>query len=135
MAIGNACNSLGRCDKLTAKEIKHINKEISRLKAKAIRLENEATNTAVKLSDMPGSDGSSDKIGNTVTQIADIQREIQNLEILRNSELNRLSRDIFEENCLFMRLSLHYSWAKIAIQVGGNNTADGIRKMCERYSW
>lgn len=135
MAIGNACNSLGRCDKLTAKEIKYINKEISRLKAKVIRLENETTNTSVKLSDMPGSDGSSDKIGNIVAQIADIQREIQRLEILRNSALNRLSRDIFEENCLFMRLSLRYSWAKIAVQVGGNNTADGIRMMCERHSW
>ena len=120
---------------MTAKEIKHINKEISRLKAKVIRLESEATNTAPKLSDVPCGGGASDKIGNAVTQITDIQREIQNLEILRNSALNRLSRDIFEENCLFMRLSLHYSWNKIAMQVGGNNTADGIRKICERYSW
>lgn len=120
---------------MTAKKIKLINKEISRLKAKVIRLENEATNTAPKLSDSPGGGSVSDKIGNAVTQITDIQREIQNLEILRNSALNRLSRDIFEENCLFMRLSLHYSWNKIALQVGGNNTADGIRKICERYSW
>lgn len=120
---------------MTAKRIKQINKEISRLKAKVVRLESEATNTAPKLSDSPGAGSVSDKIGNAVTQITDIQREIQNLEILRNSALNRLSRDIFEENCLFMRLSLHYSWNKIAMQVGGNNTADGIRKICERYSW
>ena len=120
---------------MTAKKIKYINKEISRLKAKVIRLESEAVNTTSRLSDTPGVCGASDKIGNAVTEITDIQREIQNLEILRNSALNRLSRDIFEENCLFMRLSLHYSWAKIAMQVGGNNTADGIRKICERYSW
>ncbi len=120
---------------MTAKKIKYINKEISRLKAKVIRLESEAVNTTPRLSDTPGVGGASDKIGNAVTEITDIQREIQNLEILRNSALNRLSRDIFEENCLFMRLSLHYSWAKIAMQVGGNNTADGIRKICERYSW
>lgn len=120
---------------MTAKEIKQINKEISRLKAKVIRLESEAVSTAPKLSGLPGGGGASDKIGNAVSQITDIQREIQNLEILRNSALNRLSRDIFEENCLFMRLSLHYSWTKIAVQVGGNNTPDGIRKICERYSW
>lgn len=120
---------------MTAKEIKQINKEISRLKAKVIRLESEAISTAPKLSGLPGGGGDSDKIGNAVSQITDIQREIQNLEILRNSALNRLSRDIFEENCLFMRLSLHYSWTKIAVQVGGNNTPDGIRKICERYSW
>lgn len=120
---------------MTAKEIKRINKEISRLRAKVVRLESEAVNTAPNLSDTPVAGGVTDKIGNAVVEIADIQREIQNLEILRNSALNRLSRDIFEENCLFMRLSLHYSWTKIAVQVGGNNTADGIRMMCERHSW
>ncbi len=120
---------------MTAREIKHINKEISRLRAKVIRLESEAVNTAPNMSDTPVAGCASDKIGNAVSEITDIQREIQNLEILRNSALNRLSRDVFEENCLFMRLSLHYSWTKIAVQVGGNNTADGIRMMCERYSW
>ena len=120
---------------MTAKEIKQINKDISRLRAKVIRLESEALKITPALSDAPGASGTSDKIGNAVSQITDIQREIQNLEILRNSALNRLSRDKFEENCLFMRLSLHYSWSKIAMQVGGNNTADGIRKLCERYSW
>ena len=121
--------------RLTIKKIKEINKEISRLKTKTIRLESEATKVTQTLSDMPSAGNVSDKVGNIVTQIADIQREIQNLEILRNSELNRLSKDIFEENCLFMRLSLHYSWTKIALQAGGNNTADSIRVMCDRYTW
>lgn len=120
---------------MNVKEIKLINKEIARLKAKVVRLENEATDTSVKMSDISFSGTTSDKVGNAVTQIADIQREIQNLEILRNSALNRLSRDVFEENCLFMRLSLHYSWTKIATQVGGNNTVDSIKKMCYRYHW
>lgn len=34
---------------------------------------------------------------------------------------DRLSKDIFEENCIYMRLRLHYSWTKIAMKVGGNN--------------
>ncbi len=120
---------------MTVKEFKYINKEISRLKAKVIRLEDEATNTAVKLSDTPGSGNSSDKIGNAVTQIADIKNEIQKLETLRNSALNRLSKDVFEENCLFMKLGLRYSWTKIAMKVGGNNKGDNIRKICGKYKW
>ena len=120
---------------MTAREIKHINKEISRLKAKVIRLESEATNTAPKLSDSPGGGSVSDKIGNAVKQITDIQREIQNLEILRNSALNRLSRDIFEENCLFMHFCLKYSWAKIAVITGGINSPDNIRIRCSNYKW
>ncbi len=99
---------------MTLREIKSINKEISRLRSKMLRLEGEAANTAPNLSGLPGADSISDKVGNAVTQIADIQNEIHRLEMLRNSALNRLSRDVFEENCIYMRLKLHYGWTKIA---------------------
>ena len=121
---------------MTAKEIKEINREISRLRAKIVRISAEADNTAVKLGERIVPSGqTSDKVGNAVVQIADIQREIQNLEIRRNAALNSLSRDDFVENCLFMHLSLRYSWAKIAVDTGGINTPDNIRKMCNRYHW
>ena len=121
---------------MTAREIKQINKEIVKLRSKITRLESEAFKITPTLSELPSNGNNvSDKVGNSVAEITDIKREIQNLEILRNSALNRLSREKFEENCLFMRLSLHYSWRKIAMQIGGNNTPDSIRKMCERYSW
>lgn len=120
---------------MTAKEIKDINREITRLKAKIARIAAEADNTSPKLSDLPSAGQISDKVGNAVVQIADIQREIQNLEIRRNAALNSLSRDDFVENCLFMHLSLRYSWAKILTKVGGNNTIDSIKKMCYRHHW
>ena len=121
---------------MTAKEIKEINREISRLRAKIVRISAEADNTAGTLGERIVPSGqTSDKVGNAVVQIADIQREIQNLEIRRNAALNSLSRDDFVENCLFMHLSLRYSWAKIAVDKGGINTPDNIRKMCNRYHW
>ena len=120
---------------MTAKDIKNINKEISKLRSKIARIEGESVNTSPNLSGMPIANIVSDKVGSSVAQIVDIQRKIQNLEILRNSALNRLSRDIFEENCIFMKFSLNYSWTKIAMECGGNNTADGVRKICERYKW
>lgn len=120
---------------MTAKEIKDINREITRLKAKIARIAAEADNTSPKLSDLPSAGQTSDKVGNAVVQIADIQREIQNLEICRNAAINSLSRDDFVENCLFMHLSLRYSWTKIANDTGGINTPDNIRKMCNRHHW
>lgn len=120
---------------MTIREIKGINRQISQLRSKVIRLEAEATKTTQTISDMPGTANVSDKVGMITSQIADIQREIQNLEIYRNSALNRLSRDVFEENCIFMKLSLRYSWVKIAMQIGGNNTADNIRMKCKDYEW
>nr|WP_302120104.1 hypothetical protein [uncultured Ruminococcus sp.] len=121
---------------MTAKEIKEINREISRLRAKMARIQAEADNTAVTLTERIVPSGqTSDRVGNAVVQIADIQRDIQNLEIRRNSALNSLSRDDFVENCLFMHLSLRYSWAKILTKVGGNSTIDSIKKMCYRHHW
>ena len=71
---------------MTAKEIKDINREITRLKAKITRIAAEADNTSPKLSDLPSAGQTSDKVGNAVAQIADIQREIQNLEIRRSAQ-------------------------------------------------
>lgn len=121
---------------MTAKEIKDINREISRLRAKMARIQADADNTAVTLGERIVPSGqTSDRVGNAVVQIADIQRDIQNLEIRRNSALNSLSRDDFVENCLFMHLGLKYSWAKIAVDTGGINTPDNIRIMCNRHHW
>lgn len=81
---------------MTAREIKDINREISRLRAKMARIRAEADNTAVTLGERIVPSGqTSDRVGNAVVQIADIQRDIQNLEIRRNSALNSLSRDDF----------------------------------------
>lgn len=120
---------------MTIKEIKRINKEIARLQSKIARLQGEAVKITPNLSDEPRAGSVSDKIGNAVTQIADAQQRIQELRAERNAAYERLSRDVFEENCIVMRLFLHYSWTKIALLIGGDNTADSIRKMCERYSW
>lgn len=49
---------------MTAKEIKDINREITRLKAKIARIAAEADNTSPKLSDLPSSGQTSDKVGN-----------------------------------------------------------------------
>ena len=94
---------------MTAREIRQINKEISRLKAKIIRIQAEADNISPKLSDLPSAS--------------------------QTSALNSLSRDDFVENCLFMHLSLHYSWAKILTKIGGSNTIDSLKKMCYRHHW
>lgn len=98
-----------------------------------MRLESEAYNVTPKLNDAPTGGGSGDKIGDTVTQIADIRLDIQVLELKRDIALNQLDRDKFEENCIYMRLKYNYSWAKIAGITG--STVGSIRMMCERYSW
>lgn len=121
--------------KLTAYELRKINNEIKHLKAKLIVLESKVTKTNAELSLAPASGDVSDKVGDLTTQIVHIKRQISELVILKETEIKRLNNDIFQENCLFMHFALGYSWTKIAMQIGGNNTANGIRMKCERYSW
>ena len=93
---------------ITINEIKYINKEIQRLNAKLVRLESEAFGTSPKLGGTPSGGGSSDKVGKVAAQITDIKIDIQALALKRDMALNMLSRDKFEENCIYMRLRLHY---------------------------
>ena len=121
---------------MTIGEIKYINKEIQRLNATLVRLESEAYNTTPSLSDSPPGGGASDKVGNLVSQITDIKIDIQALEVKRNMALNLLSREKFEENCIYMRLKMNYSWVKISqITTGRIDCWQSIRKKCFRYSW
>lgn len=82
---------------------------------------------------MPQGSGSGDTIGKVVSQITDIKIDIQSLELKRSMALNLLSRDKYEENCIYMRIALHYSWARVAAAAGSN--VDSVKKMCYRYSW
>ena len=83
--------------------------------------------------------GISDKIGNYAAQIADLKALLeQNLEKSLN-ELNRLDRYIqsVEEplvrQIMMYRFIRGYSWGKIALQIGGNNSIDGLKKRLYRY--
>lgn len=118
---------------ITINEIKFINKEIQRLNAKLVRLESEAYSTTPKLNDAPPGGGGTDKVGALVSQITDVKIDIQALVLKRDMALNLLSREKFEENCIYMRLKLHYSWARVAAAVG--SSVEGVKKMCYRYSW
>ncbi len=120
---------------MTIREIKDINRQISKLSLKLERLNSEMLDISPSLSDMPASGGVSDKIGKCVTEIADLEKNIADLKAKRDYELSRLSKDVDEENCIYLFLVRHYSWAKIAIQTGGINSPDNIRMKCTNYEW
>lgn len=120
---------------MTVKELRRIKKRINFLYSKAAALDGERFKITQTLSFTSGSGGESDKIGALTAEISALHHEAHELEDVYENALSRLSRDIFEENCLYMHYVLEYSWTKIALKVGGNNSADSIKKMCYRHSW
>lgn len=105
---------------MTIKELRQIQDEIKRLKSKQIVLENKATSKTQHIEYYPGTD---------------IEERIQELESVYKESINKLSTDDFIHNCIWLKYSLGWSWTRIAMKIGGNNTANGIRMMCERCIW
>lgn len=121
---------------MTIREVKGINRQISKLERKLERLKAEAVNSSPSLSGMPGSDDVSDRIGKCVAEIADVEKEISRLSAERNDALNRLSLDVDEENCIYLFLVENYTWQKIAqITNDRPDTADSIRMRCAKHHW
>ena len=68
------------------------------------------------------------------------QRDLIELKVRQSViEYNRLNRYIagIEDAQMRMILSLRYvnglSWQQVAVNIGGGNTADGVRMMVDRY--
>ena len=118
---------------MTYKDVKIIDKEIHRLQSRLGVVESRVCSTAQKFSDMPNGSGSGDKIGRAVAEIADLNTEIQALRFRRDSAINKLNLQKYEDNCLYMRLKRNMTWTQIAVKVG--STPDSIKMMCHRYIW
>lgn len=127
---------------MTKKELSQlywINREIEEQQHRLDELECLATSCTSHITGMPRSAGVTDKLSKYVAEIADLKGLID-LNIKKCFyELNRLNRYIesVEYSQMRMILSLRYinglNWAQIAMNIGGGNTADGIRKAHDRF--
>lgn len=91
------------------------------------------------LSGMPSAKGNGDKLADIIASYVDEQNKLQSLIAKRQrEELRAMSyiSDICDSQLrtiFLMRFLKGYSWVKIANEIGGGNTADGIRMQVTRY--
>ena len=127
---------------MTKKELSKLcwlNREIEEDKRKLAELEVAAVSTTAKITGLPHVTGAHDKIGNMTILIAE-QRDMIELKVKQSViEYNRLTRYIngIDDVQMRMILSLRYvnclNWQQVAYSVGGNNTADSVRKAHDRF--
>lgn len=127
---------------MTKKELSQLywlNREIEEEKRKLRELEAASTSSTAKITGLPHVSGAHDKIGDMAILIAE-QRDLIDLKVRQSViEYNRLNRYIagVEDAQMRMILSLRYvnglSWQQVAYSVGGNNTADSVRKAHDRF--
>ena len=127
---------------MTVKEMSqlyYLNREIEHLQRQLEELECLAEGTTQVITGMPHGSGTSDKVGRYAVRIADLRSMIDNRKARCWDELNRLNEyiDSVEDSLTRQILTLRYvnglSWQQVADSVGGGISADGVRKIQQRY--
>lgn len=91
------------------------------------------------LTGMPHAPGVKDKIGDLGIEIADLEREIEGIEIrVKKSEMFVTAYidkipDIQTRMVFRLRFCRGYQWKEVARMLGGGNTEDSVKKVCYRY--
>lgn len=126
---------------MTVKEMSqlyHLNREIEQLQQQLENIEAQAFKMTQTPSDSPRAPGASDKVGRYAVVIADLKDKIKNRKARCWDELNRLNEyidgvdDSLTRQILTLRFMNGLSWQQVANHVG-NNTADSVRMLCNRY--
>lgn len=127
---------------MTKKELSQLywlNREIEEDKRKLRELQVAADGGVARITGMPHVDGISRSVENYSILIAE-QSDLIRLKVQQTIiEYNRLNRYISEIDDSLVRqiLSLRYvngfKWNQVALHIGGDNTADGVRKAHDRF--
>lgn len=127
---------------MTERELKnlyYINREIAYQQQRLEELESAAQGGVAKVTGMPHVAANGSSVENHAILIAE-QRALIDCLVKRSIiEYNRLTRYIASVRDCRMRmiLSLRHidgmSWTRIAMRIGGGNTADGVRKAHQRF--
>ena len=127
---------------LTLQELNKLRKSIStvrKLQNKINAKKRCAESASPNISDMPSSHGSAEGKSNIILSYIDDERVLEQLLkeiILENASALKFIMSIsdLQLQLIFRYRFLNgYSWVKVANEIGGGNTADGIRKQVTRY--
>lgn len=127
---------------MTLKELSqlyYLNREIEMDKRRLQELEVKALPGAQVITGMPHAPGVTDKVGEYAAEIADLRGIIEAKHQQCLYERSRLERYISSIDDSLLRQIFAYRfinglpWEQVAACIGGSNTADGVRMMCNRY--
>lgn len=127
---------------MTLKELSqlyYLNREIEMDKRRLQELEAQAVSCTPNLTGMPHAPGVSDKVGRYAAEIVDLRGIIEAKHQQCLYERSRLERYISDIEDSYLRLAFTYRfinglpWEQVAACIGGSNTADSVRMMCNRY--
>lgn len=115
-------------------DLKKLKIKIEKQKLKVAKIRERSTSITQKLSGMPHSGNVSDNVGNAACLMYDAEQLLDKLQRQLNDGINSISDEYIRE-IIDAKINHNFSWTKIALSMGGNNTGDSVRMMCTRYKW
>ena len=117
----------------------YIEQEIKEYELKIVELREMATSITQNYSGMPSGGNVSDKVGKAATAIAQYTEMLDKViqqKVEQSIKINAFILDIDDaqlRQIMYLRFIKRLSWQAVASRIGGGNTADGVRKRCNRY--
>ena len=115
-------------------DVKRLKAKIENQKLKVAKIKEKSTSITQTLSGMPGSGKIQDSVLDTVSELDYAEHMLEQLINQLKNAMNSIP-DKYIKEMIDAKINHNFSWNKIAMIKGGNNTGDGVRKMCTRYKW
>ena len=117
-------------------DLKSKQKQIELQRINIRQLREKAVNITQTITDMPHGLGNTDKdkLGIAISQIDEQENKLKLLELEFEESLCSIP-NTYIRRLITCKLKYRWSWTKIAVTLGGNNTGNAIRMMCTRYKW
>lgn len=115
-------------------ELKNIKKRTDTQKLKVAAARDQALRISSPADNMPQGCAVSDRVGLRVGQIITEEEKLNALYEQLTEGIKSIP-DEYIKTLIHCKLVKGWSWTRIAQEVGGNNTGNGIRMTVVRYKW
>ena len=120
-------------------QIYYLNREIKMWQKELERLECQSLLKGQQLSGMPSGGGNIDKVGGLAVKKTDIQLiiegKLKEIQLQRERIIGYINsiEDSMMRQIVFYRNVSCMSWRQVAMEIGGDNTEEGIKKIYQRF--
>ncbi len=127
---------------MTSKELRQIyylNREKKLYEKELKKLRSKSIIKGQQLTGMPRGSGSSDPTGRNAVEIAKYEKLLEEVEYRTTVQINKIMQyiqtidDSYLRQVIFLRDISCLPWDTVAAEMGGDNTADGMRMFYKRF--